>query len=38
VIRKLAARHKAVFLTSGASLAIIVALLGVSLWQTWPTR
>lgn len=38
VLRKAAARHKRAFLLSAASLAIIVLLLGVSIWQARVAR
>ena len=38
VLHKLAAAHKAVFISSAISLVTVVALLGVSLWQTRAAR
>ena len=38
VVRKLAVRHKAVFASTAVSLAVIVVLLGISLWQTSVAR
>jgi non-specific serine/threonine protein kinase/serine/threonine-protein kinase len=38
VLPKLARRHKAAFLATGAGAAVIVALIGVSLWQAAVAR